>query len=197
MLTTTALPIFRSELQLQMLGMLILNTERTWTTGELASGLGANSVAVHRELRRALDAGLLEREAIGRTYLYRGATESPLYEPLRELLERTVGVEPRLRRALEDVPGVEAAFIHGSFATGTKIRPSSDVDILVLGSADPHLLRRRLRDAESQLGREVDILAYTRAEFASLVESGNSLALGIIGGPVKPLIGSVDALKSS
>lgn len=192
----TALPIFRSELQLRMLGLVILNADRAWTALELASRLEATSVSVHRELHRALDAGLLEREAIGRTYLYRGATDSPLHEPLRELLERTVGIEPELRRALEEVPGIEAAFIHGSFASGTKIRPTSDVDVLVLGNPDAHALRRQLRRVENQLGREIDLLAYTPAEFASLLKNGNSLVRGINRGPVTALIGSADALQA-
>lgn len=195
MSTTAVLPIFRSELQLRILGLVILRPDRTWTTSELAKRLDATSVSVHRELHRALDAGLLAREAIGKTYLYRAATDSPLYEPLRLLLERTVGIEAELRRALEDVPGVEAAFIHGSFARKTKIKPTSDVDVIVLGNADPHALRRRLRRVEGQLGREIDLLAYSRAEFASLVESGNSLVRGIMHGPVTPLIGSADALQ--
>lgn len=175
---------------------MFLNDDRAWTAPELAARLDATAVSVHRELHRALDAGLLEREAVGRSFLYRGATDSPLYQPLRQLLERTVGIEPELRRALEEVPGVEAAFIHGSFASGTKIRPTSDVDLLVLGDADPHLLRRRLRRVERQLGREIDLLAYTSAEFASLLESGNSLARRINRGPVKSLIGSPDAIEA-
>jgi predicted nucleotidyltransferase len=191
---TAALSLFRSELQARLLGLVLIDADRTWTARELATRLRATPVSIHRELHRLLDAGLLTREPIGRTYLYRAATDSPLYEPLRQLLERTVGVEAELRRALETVPGVEAAFIHGSFAQRTKLRPGSDIDVLVLGDVDPHLLRRRLRRVEQRLGREVDVLAYREDEFASLAERGNSLVRGIIRGPVTPLVGSADAL---
>jgi predicted nucleotidyltransferase len=180
-----------------MLGLLLLNPERTWTSRELAERLGATLVSVHRELHRALGSGVITREAVGRTYIYRAAADSPLYEPLRMLLDRTVGVEVELRRALEGIPGVEAAFIHGSHARKAKLRPTSDVDVLVLGDVDPHLLRRRLRPVETRAAREVDVLAYTREEFAALARSGNSLALGIIRGPVTPLVGSIDALRAA
>jgi predicted nucleotidyltransferase len=191
----TPLSLFRSELQLRLLGLLLLNPQETWTASELARRLEATSVSVHRELHRGLAAGLLVREAVGRTYLYRAATDSPLYEPLRLLLERTVGVEAELRRALEGVRGVEAAFIHGSFAKQTKIKPTSDVDLLVLGDADPHALRRTVRRVEARVGREIDVLAYRPDEFAALAESGNSLVRGIIRGPVTPLVGSATALQ--
>jgi predicted nucleotidyltransferase len=188
------LSLFRSELQLRLLGLLLLNPEKTWTAPELTKRLGATSVSTHRELHRALAAGLLLREPIGRTYIYRAATASPLYEPLRLLLERTVGVEAELRRALENVPGIEAAFIHGSFAKKTRIKPASDVDVLVLGRADPHVLRRRIRPLEDRTGREIDVMAYQPNEFAALAASGNSLVQEIINGPVIPLVGSPEAL---
>lgn len=189
------LSLFRSELQLRMLGLLLLNPQRTWTASELAKRLEATSISVHRELHRGLSAGLLVREAVGRTYLYRAATASPLYEPLRLLLERTVGVEAELRRALEGVRGVEAAFIHGSFAKQTKIKPTSDVDLLVLGDTDSHALRRAVRKVEARVGREIDILVYRPDEFGALAASGNSLVRGIIRGPVTPLVGSAEALQ--
>jgi predicted nucleotidyltransferase len=178
-----------------MLGLLLLSPQETWTASELARRLDATSVSIHRELHRGLSAGLLVREAVGRTYLYRAAKDSPLYEPLHLLLERTVGVEAELRRALEGLRGVEAAFLHGSFANQQKIKPTSDVDLLVLGDADPHELRRTVRSIEGRVGREIDVLAYRPEEFAALAESGNSLVRGIIRGPVTPLVGSAEALN--
>ena len=178
-----------------MLGLLLVNPQETWTARQLSKALDAISVSIHRELHRALATGLLTREPIGKTYVYRAATDSPLHEPLRLLLERTVGVEAELRRALTDVPGVEAAFIHGSFAKKAKLRPTSDVDVLVLGRADPRALRRRIRRIEDRVGREIDVMAYTPEEFAALAESGNSVVRGIIRGPVTPLVGTPEALQ--
>jgi predicted nucleotidyltransferase len=188
------LQLFRSELQLRMLGLLLSSSRDAWTAPQLAQALTANPVAIHRELHRALASGLLAREPIGKTYVYRAATDSPLYEPLRLLLERTVGVEAELKRVLEDVPGLEAAFIHGSFAE-KKLRPTSDVDLLVLGNVDSHALRRRVREIEGRVGREIDVMAYTPEEFAALAADGNSLVRGIIRGPVTPLVGTREALK--
>lgn len=191
------LPIFRSQLQPELLGLLLLNPDRTWAARDLANRLDATPVTIHRELHRVLEGGLITREPVGRMHVYRAATDSPLYEPLRLLLERTVGVEPELTRALGDIPGVEAAFIHGSYARKTAIRPTSDIDVLVLGDVDPHLLGQKLRRVEQRVGRDIDVLAYTPKEFSALVKSGNSLAGGIVRGPVTPLIGAIDALRAA
>ena len=190
----SALSLFRSELQLRLLGLLLASPEKEWTARELTERLGATTVTVHRELHRALAAGLLLREPIGRTYRYRADTDSPLHEPLRLLLERTVGIEAQLRRALADVAGVEAAFIHGSFATQTAVTSTSDVDLVVLGHVDPRALRKRIRSVEGRLGREIDLLAYTTDEFDALARKGNSLVRGILAGPKLSLVGSDDAL---
>ena len=194
---TALTALFRSSLQARLLGLVFLSGKDAWTTRELADRLDVTSISVHRELLRALKAGLVVRDSVGRTFLYRAATDSPVYEPLRLLLERTVGVEAQLRRALEDVAGVETAFIYGSFAEGTDIRPTSDVDVVVLGQPDPHLLRRRLRDVERRIGREIDLLSYAPEELAQLAARGNSLARRIVRGPKKPLVGSSDALSAS
>ena len=182
---------------MRLLGLVLLDPGKVWTSSELAGRLDATAVSIHRELHRALDAGLVTREPVGRTYLYRAAIQSPLYEPLRVVLERTVGVEPELRRALDGLPGVRAAFIHGSFAKGAGTRPPRDIDVLVLGEADSRTVRRRLRSVEKRLGREIDVLAYDPDEFASLAKKGNSFARDVLRGPLTPLVGSLDMLPAA
>lgn len=189
------LGIFRSALQLDMLGLILLNADREWLSTELVGRLDATPASVHRELQRALRAGVVIRKAVGRTFLYRAATDSPLFEPLLLLLERTVGVEARLREALADIRGIDGAFIHGSFAKRTKIGPRSDVDVLILGDIDVNAVKKRLRDVERRVGREVDLLTYTKDEFASLARSGNSFARGILRGPLTPVVGTVKDLR--
>lgn len=111
-----ALPLFRSEMQVRLLALLILQPERSWTLAELAKALENYPLSsVYRELRRIEAAGLLVRDISSRPHRFSGARKSPLFEPLSDLLQRTVGVEGELQKAL-DVPGVVAAAIHGSWA---------------------------------------------------------------------------------
>lgn len=194
MTPTLTLPLFRSELQARLLGLMLDDPTRPWTTSELRDRLRASGPSIHRELQRALQAGVVTREGIGRTYLYRAAVTSPLYEPLRELLQRTIGVEIEIRHALEGLPGLEAAFVHGSFATGRKVRPASDVDVLVLGSVDYRVMRKRLRDVERRTGRQIDVVAYEPEEFASLLREGNSFARSVVEGEPRPLVGNLARL---
>jgi predicted nucleotidyltransferase len=189
--------LFRSDTQTDLLALLLLQPDRAWTAADLARRVEATPVTVHRELHRALEDGLIAREGIGRTFLYRAATDSPLHDPLVQILERTVGLEAELRRALNDVPGVESAFLHGSYGSEGAVKPTSDIDVLVIGTAEPHTLRRRLRQVERKVGREIDVTAYTREEFAKLARSGNSFAGQIASGPIQALVGSVADLPGA
>ncbi len=126
------LPLFRSDLQARVLAILLLDCGEGVPTPDLARRTGAAAASLHRELHRLEDAGLIEHDRIGRTKRYRVAVSSPVHAPLRELVERTLGVEAQLRARLEALAGVEAAAIFGSWAAG-RVTPSSDVDVLVVG----------------------------------------------------------------
>ncbi len=129
----------------------------------LAREIGRKPEVAARELRRLERAGIVVSEEVGRARRYRANTESPFWHDFARLAQRTIGVEARLRRAFADVPGVDTAFLFGSYARGDE-RPTSDLDVLVIGDADPRELRRRLMEAEHDLGRDVNLVHYRRDE---------------------------------
>lgn len=184
-----ALPLFRSEMQLRLLALLILQPERSWTLAELARALNAPASSVHRELRRIEAAGLLDREDSSRPHRFAGASNAPLFKPLRELLQMTVGVEGELRDAL-DVPGVVAAVIHGSWAAGNP-RPDSDIDVVVVGDSDLRTLRRRTRGIAGRAGRRIDFMLFGVDEFRARISEGHGFARHLLDEPVVPLVGDL------
>jgi hypothetical protein len=104
--TPDLLPLFRSEFQVRLLGLLILQPDQAWTIPEMAERLDAPISSVHRELRRAERAEIVDRDSDSRPHTFRGAKESPLYKPLADLLELTLGVEGA---APDEIPDVEPA----------------------------------------------------------------------------------------
>jgi predicted nucleotidyltransferase len=183
------LPLFRSEMQIRLLALLILQPERSWTLSDLASTLHAPTSSVHRELRRIEAAGLLEREESARPHRFVGAQNTPLFGPLRELLQLTLGVEDELKDAL-DVPGVAAAVIHGSWAAGNR-RPDSDIDVVVVGDSDLRDLRRRTRAVAARAGRQIDLMLFSPDEFRAHTREGQGFARHLFDEPVVPLVGDL------
>jgi predicted nucleotidyltransferase len=186
----SGLPLFRSDLQARLLATLLLDAREPLTTHELIDRTAASTASLHRELARLEHAGLIEHDRVGRTKRYRAAPDSPLHEPLRTLLERTLGVAPTLKRALGEVSGIEAAAIFGSWAAGDP-SAGSDVDLLVIGDVSRDDLLAAVRRVEEQTRREIDVTAYRRDEFDRRLEDGSGFLKTVLANPTIPLIGQL------
>jgi predicted nucleotidyltransferase len=183
-------PIFRSEMQLALLGLLLLQPERAWTQGELTAALAAPVASVHRELARAAAAGLIHRDATQRPHRYQARQDSPTYAPMRQLLELTVGVPGRLRAEFTGIGGLRAATIHGSWARGD-LRLDSDLDLLVVGDDVSKGAKDAARRAGRAIGREVDVTVVSPTELRTQVAQGHPFFRGIIEGPHVDVIGNL------
>lgn len=182
-------PLLRSDLQAKVLGLLLLTDGRAWTASDLSRATGAPHSSVHRELIRGIDAGVLERESRSVPHRYTAAKESPLYEPLVMLLERTVGIETRLGDALASIAGVEGAFIHGSWAKG-RVTPSSDVDLIVVGAPPDDQLRNAMRRVGREVGRRIDFTLLSPPEFRQMIAGGEQPLASILADGVTWLLKS-------
>ena len=182
-------------MQVELLGLLLLQEDRAWTLSELAALLKAPVSSVHRELLRAVDAGIATRDGSQRPHLFRAAANSPAFEPLRRLLELTVGAE-RLGRALASIDGVIAAAMHGSWVAG-RIRPDSDIDVIVVTDGDRRQALRAVRREGRSIGREVDAVVLSPEELETMQRSGNPFIRGILRGPRVDLVGDLTELATS
>ena len=181
------LPIFRSEMQVRLLALVLLQPERAWTLHELAEAVAAPQSSVHRELARAQAAGVIRRDDTARPYRFTAATDDAAYASLADLLRRAVGVESELQTIL-DRPDVAAAVIYGSWASGAR-RPDSDIDVLVIGDAALRDLRRLLRPVENATGRRIDLTLMRADEF--LQARGSSFAHKVRDSPTVQLVGDL------
>jgi predicted nucleotidyltransferase len=154
---------------------------------ELARELGRSATIVSQELDRLERAGILTSERIGRTRRYRVDDTSPIATEVRSLVQKTIGIEARVREAIVDLPGVEEAFLYGSYAAGTE-RATSDLDLFVVGAVDQEQLTERLTDVERELGRDVNVSVYERAEIERLRANGDRFVATVLDGPRVPLI---------
>ena len=115
---------------------------------------------MHSEANRLADAGLIREERVGNMRRLAAATETLVAKPLTDLLAVTYGPLPLLREALADMPGIERAYIYGSWAAryrGEPGPPPGDVDVLVIGHADVDDLADAVAGAATRLRREVNV----------------------------------------
>ncbi|HUN37564.1 MAG TPA: nucleotidyltransferase domain-containing protein [Trebonia sp.] len=153
------LPLLRSRLQAEILTLVLLGPGQEWTLTELASRTGASVSSVQREITRAEQAGVVRSRRLGSARLATAA-DSPLTEPLTELLLRSFGPRQVLAEELQGVEGIERAYLFGSWAAryaGEAGRPPADLDVLVIGAPDRDDLDDAAQRAASRLAREVSV----------------------------------------
>ncbi len=156
---------------------------------ELARELGYSATIVGRELQRLERARVLRSQHIGATRRYQVDEGSPIAAEIRSLVQKTIGIEARLTQALRAVDGIEEAFLFGSYARHED-RATSDLDLFVVGCVDQEALSDQLADAERDLGRDVNVVSYERAELDRLRSEADRFVTDVLAGPRVPLIPS-------
>jgi predicted nucleotidyltransferase len=178
-----------SPVQGEVLGLLFGDPSASYSGADLIRRVGRGSGAVQRQLEALHGAALVTVTRVGNQKLYQANRRSPVFEELRRLLMKTVGVVGLLRDALmTHREEIAIALVFGSMASG-KADAESDVDLLVVkraGAALDHAtLYESLAPVESQLGREIAPVLMTEAawrqkrrrkdSFAARVDAGEQL----------------------
>jgi predicted nucleotidyltransferase len=178
--------------QQRVLALFFGQPDRTFIKRELIERAESGSGAVQRELSRLVESGLVTVTTIGSQKLYEANRSAPIFEELRGIVVKTVGLADPIRSALRPLAKrIEKALVYGSAAKG-EARAGSDVDLLVVG--DDLMLEElfaRLVPAEKVLGRSIHPTVYTPLEFARR-KSGNAFLKKVLAGEHIVLIGSED-----
>lgn len=179
---------FRSEAQAHLLARLLLHPGDVLTLKELTAVSMASRATTARELARLCGTGVVRRVRVAGVGAYQAATESPLFPALSDLAEKTMGVEQIITRSLAQMESVEAAAIFGSWAKGN-LTEHSDIDVLIVGSPDRHVLSEMTLRVSAIAGREVNASVWTADEMDSAVQEGRPFIRDVLSGPLRLLVG--------
>jgi len=152
--------------------------------------------SVQRELSKLENSGLVTSEKIGNQKHYRANADSPLFDEIRSIVRKTIGLQEPLLHALQPLASkITYAFIYGSIAKNTDTA-GSDVDLLVV--SDKLSLKELysvLIPLEKQLARKarkVNPTIYKKTEFTEKRDIGRGFLTRVLAQPVIELIGSID-----
>lgn len=156
------LPIFRSQAQYRLVGELYSHPGQEFTIGELAGRTGASHPTASRETDRLEEAGLARSRSEGRRRLVSAATDTPVFRPLRDLMSFVYGPPAILREEFADVDGELVLF--GSWAARWLGEPGPvprDIDVLLIGDADPQAAWAAAAAASERIGVDVNVVLRT------------------------------------
>ena len=186
--------LLRSGLRAKVLSRFFLHPEERYFVRQLNALIGGDATNLSRELSRLERIGILISTMEGRQKYYQANPDCPIREELRGIAAKTVGLADVLRAALTPLrPGIQAAFIYGSQASG-KATTKSDVDVLVIGDLDELELHKAVGRAETGLGRAVNYRLMSAREFRLRRTAKGGFLARIVAGPKIMLVGNADEL---
>lgn len=183
--------LFSSELRIGVLSHFFFHPGESIHVRGLADALNIPAGTVARELARLEKGGLLRSHAVGNQKHYSLNKDNAILEELRSIFLKMSGAGSALKDSLENVPGVEIAFIFGSYAEG-RATASSDLDLMVVGGADEKVLAPIIAGIEDRLGRPVNYVLYPRDEVESRLGREGDFVNEVFCGTRLLLIGKAD-----
>lgn len=161
------LDAFLSQPEQRLLGAVLAYPNKDYGTLELLSRMGSSRGGGSTVLKRWLKCGLLSERRVGNQRRLAANPNFLLYDELRRMVLKTVGLTEPLAAALAPVASrLSEAFVFGSVAAGTDTS-ESDIDLLIVGDVDLFDISPLLDSAERELGRHVHVNVYRDHEWSA------------------------------
>jgi len=112
-----------------MIKFFISQANRGYLNG-LATEMGESTNSIRKELNHLHSAGYLEKSKSNNKVEYKANTRHPLYEVLRKVILKHLGLEDAVEVVLERMGEVEQIILIGDYAKGID---SGKIEIIVVG----------------------------------------------------------------
>ena len=178
-----------------VLALLYGRADSSFYTKQILDAVKIGRGAVQRELKNLTDTGIIIREVQGRQVYYRANARCPIFDELKSIVRKTFGVADVLRQSLAiNADKIRVAFIFGSVARSADDR-RSDIDLMVVGKISFGDVVSLLTPAEQKLGREVNPVVYSIAEFRKRVKEDHHFVKTVLEDNKIFVIGDEDGLR--
>jgi len=145
----------KSKIRRDILFLFFLEKKNSYYIRELERILGFSAGNIRRELIALKEEGIIDFVKKGNQSHYYLNKKSPIFNEIKSIISKTIGLEFKIKKCLEPITGIKEAFIFGSFAK-EKEHSLSDIDLMIIGSVDEDILIPRISKTEELLGREIN-----------------------------------------
>jgi hypothetical protein len=154
--------LITSKTRIKMLLRFFINSNATAYLRGLAEEFGESTNSIRHELNNLSRAGYLTSAEDGRTIVYRANTQHPLYQDLKNLVHKYLGIDKIIENIVTKLGDVKAAYIVGDYAIG---RDSGTIELLLVGNVDDVYLSRVVEKARNLIHRDITAGIQSEAEF--------------------------------
>jgi predicted nucleotidyltransferase len=183
-----SLYISKSKIRRDLLALFFSSPSEKYYLRQLQRILGYSAGNIRRELLKFQKDGLFITDRVGNLLYYSLNTNHPLFEELKSIVFKTVGIEGAIKQILLQFEQIEYAFIYGSFATKSE-KAGSDVDLMIIGNPDTSALNEKIAELEGKVNRQINITLYSSSEYKKRKKSKSGFIMELLRNPKIMLIG--------
>lgn len=179
------LDLTKSKLRRKILLYFFTNPEQESYLREIARKFQEDPSNLSKEMIRLEKENIFVSNYKGKQKYYKLNKSHPLFNELKSIVFKTIGVKGRLENIVNEVKGIISAFIYGSYAKNTE-NSASDIDLFMI------INKKKFREneflpyihqLESQLSREINYTYYSLEEWREKVANNESFIINIIKEP--------------
>lgn len=154
--------LITSKTRIKMLLKFFTNSHATAYLRGMAEEFGESTNAIRHELNNLSKAGYLISSEEGRTILYKANTNHPLFNEVRNLVHKYLGIDKIIVNIVNRLGDVRLAFIVGDYANG---KDSGRIELVLVGSVDEKYLSKLVDKARKLIHRDISTSIISEEEF--------------------------------
>lgn len=154
--------IIASKTRIKLLVRLFYNPQTRSYLRELAKEFNVSTNAIREELNLLRNTNLLKTEKCGRLVYYMANQEHPLFEDLKSMVGKVMGIDQVVDGIINRLGDLERAYLIDDYAEG---KDTGIVDLVLVGDIDEYHLNDLSRKTERYIKRKIRILVLKPTEF--------------------------------
>jgi len=186
--------LFSSRTRVEILKLFLFNPENSFYQRQISELSHQPIRAVQREVEKLQALGLIRKSVQGNRIYYQVNKDCPIFEELKIIFLKSVGIAEALKEDLIDIEDIRVAFIYGSYARGDESL-SSDIDVLVIGNITAREISSSLSKPKRDLGRVINYGVFTSQEFKERINHKDHFLNSVVRDKKIFIIGNENELK--
>ncbi len=187
--------LFSSKTRVEILKLFLFNPQDSFYQRQISAITHQPIRGVQREVIKLESIGLIEKSIQGNRIYYKTNKKCPIFEQLKMILFKSVGIAEVLEKNLKKRNNIKIAFIYGSYAKGQE-NLLSDIDLMVVGSITSKELSSILSKPKRELTREINYAVFPQQEFRERIRNKDHFLNAVLKDKKIFIVGNKNELKA-
>ena len=187
--------LFSSKTRVEVLKLFLFNSQDSFYQRQISAITHQHIRGVQREVIKLESIGLIEKSIQGNRIYYKANKKCPIFEQLKMILFKSVGIAEVLKENLKKRDNIKIAFIYGSYAKGGE-NLLSDIDLMVVGSITLKELSSILSKPKRELTREINYAVFPQQEFIERIRDKDHFLNTVLRDKKIFIVGNKNELKA-